>query len=557
VIDRRIHIVFLSFIAMMGLISAWMVHLQVFTGFEYARKAFRAHYRRVEIHSRRGVIWDRNRRILAVSLACDSLCADPHLVLNPNQTAAELAEILPGMYEEYLDKLTRSGRRFVWLHRGLSPEQAREIGARRAAGLFFREENRRFYPFGTAIAPVIGFTGVDGSGLEGLEASYNEHLSGAPGVELIAFDALARPYSSDSIIVLEPECGQDLHLTLDKTIQYFAATELKHTLGTESARWGAVVVMNVHTGEILAMASEPAFNPYQFSKTPSERRRNRCVSQLIEPGSTFKAIPLVSVLESGVIEPDDIVDCENGRITLGRHTFNDWKSFDALSVEDVIVFSSNVGTIKIAQRVGGAVLYSLARDLGIGSVLLPDFPGSETGYIRKPDLWTPEATASLSIGYGVAVTPLHLAVIYAACANGGYRVHPHLVKGRHTEPPVRIMNARTASIVADILRQAVARGTGAKAAPRSFSAAGKTGTARRYDHDRGGYDSGSVTCVFAGFAPAENPIISVCVVIDDPREHKWASQVTTGLFSRVVDRTLLYLGESPGEAPRGRRQYET
>lgn len=556
-IDRRIHIVFLSFLAILGCISVWMAHLQIFKGFDYARRAFRSHYRRVEIHSRRGVIWDRNRRILAVSLACDSLCADPHLIITPDQTAAELAEILPGTYDEYLDKLTRSGRRFVWLHRGLSPGQAAKISALHTAGLFFREESRRFYPSGTDIASVLGFTGIDGSGLEGLEASYNERLSGTPGVELIAFDALARPYSSDSIIVSEPECGLDLDLTLDKTIQYFAVSELKKTLGKESARWGAVVVMNVHTGEILAMASEPAFNPHQFSKTLPEYRRNRCVSQLIEPGSTFKAVPLISVLETGVIEPHEIVDCENGRITLGRHTFHDWKNFSTLSVEDVIVFSSNVGTIKIAQRVGGSALYSLARDLGIGSALLPEFPGSETGYIRKPDAWTPETTASLSIGYGVAVTPLHLAVIYAACANGGYRVHPHLVKGGQTEPPVRIMNTRTASVASDILRQAVIRGTGAKAAPTFFSAAGKTGTARRYDHDKGGYDSDSVTCVFAGFAPAEHPVISVCVVVDDPREHKWASQVTTGLFSRVVDRTLLYLGESPGKAPRGRRQYET
>lgn len=543
-IERRIHIVYISCFTLLGVLSIWIAHLQIFKGFDYARKAFRAHYRRVEIPSRRGVIWDRNQRILAVSLACDSLCADPYLVADPERVAKELATILPGRYTDFLDKLTLAGRRFVWLHRGLSPEQADKVNALKTEGLYFRKESRRLYPSGNYTAPVLGITGVDGLGLEGLEASFNHRLAGLPGEELIAFDALARPYSSERIVLSEPEPGQDLHLTLDESIQYFAASELKHTLLQESARWGAVVILDIKTGEILAMASEPAFNPHNFAKTLPENRRNRCLSQLIEPGSTFKAIPLVSVIESGEFEPHDIIDCENGQITIGKHTYNDWKKFNKLSVEDVIVFSSNVGTIKMSQRVGGESLYKLARDFGVGSELLQDFPGSEAGYIRKPAKWTSSATASLSIGYGAAVTPLHLAVIYAACANGGYRIHPHLVKDMPLKPPVRIMSPRTASIVSEIFQQAVKRGTAAKASPKAWSAAGKTGTARRYDHDKGGYDPNSVTCVFAGFAPAENPIISLCVVIDDPREHKWASQVTAELFARVVDLTLNYLGNT-------------
>lgn len=552
-IERRINIVYVSCFTVLGLLSVWIAHLQIFKGSDYARRAFRAHYRRVEIPSRRGVIWDRNQRILAVSLASDSLFADPHMVINPQQVAEELAAILPGQAVDYLSKLTPTGRRFTWLHRGLSPKQAEKISGLNIEGLYFRKESRRLYPSSNYTAPILGFTGIDGLGLEGLEASYNHRLAGVPGEELIAFDALARPYSSERIVLSEPEPGQDLHLTLDKSIQYFAVSELKHTLLQESARWGAVVILDVKTGEILAMASEPAFNPHNFAKSPAENRRNRCLSQLIEPGSTFKAIPLISVIESGEFKPHDIIDCENGQITLGKHTFNDWKRFNRLSVEDVIVFSSNVGTIKISQRVGGESLYQLARNFGIGSELLPDFPGCEAGYIRKPARWTPGATASLSIGYGAAVTPLHLAVIYAACANGGYRIHPHLVKDTPTKPPVRIMSAQTASIVSEIFQQAVKRGTASKASPKAWSAAGKTGTARRYDHDKGGYDSNSVTCVFAGFAPAVNPLISLCVVVDDPRENKWASQVTADLFARVVDLTLNYLGETLQE----RQQNET
>lgn len=530
---------------LLGLIIVRLVHLQIFLGYDYARRAFRSHYRRVELRPQRGVIWDRRHRLLAVSLACDSLCADPATISDPHRLAQCLTGILPEPREELEMKLSQKNRRFTWLHRHLTPAQSSALQALNDPGLFFRKEHRRFYPAGSQSAAILGFTGIDGTGLEGLESMYNGRLAGSSGEELIAVDALARPYSPERILLSEPVPGQDLTLTLDKTIQFLATTELEQSVEEEHALWGAAVVMDVHTGDVLALASIPGFNPHSFFDADSESRRNRCTSQLIEPGSTFKAITLASALDHNSIELHDVIDCENGRLRIGKHTFSDWKSFGTLSVEDVIVFSSNVGTIKIGQHVGGEKLHAFARRLGVGTTLMTEIPGSEPGYIRQVPKWPATATASLSIGYGLAVTPLQLAAIYAVFANGGWRVQPRILMDMPIVPPERVMRETTAGQIKSVLTQTIQRGTAKNAAPTGYPAAGKTGTARRYDHAKGIYDSSRVTCVFAGFAPADNPLISVCVVIDDPQKQKWASQVTATLFSRIVDRTLLYLGEPP------------
>jgi cell division protein FtsI (penicillin-binding protein 3) len=547
VIDRRVKILFILGVAGTCLIMARLAHLQVFQGHEYARKAFRSHYRRVEISSLRGAIWDRNGHLLAVSLAGDSLCADPVQIDNPETLADALSNILPGTADDYSQKLRQTNRRFVWLQRGITPSQAAGVKQLNAPGLFFRKENMRFYPAGADLASVIGFTGIDDVGLEGLEAKYDIFLAGVPGEELIAYDALARPYSYESIILSEPQSGQNLHLTLDKTIQYIAVSELRKKMTSESAEWGSVVVMDVHTGAVLAMVSEPSFNPHRFSESASENRRNRAVSQLFEPGSTFKAITLSAALESKTVSLHETIDCSQGRLTIGSYSFNDWKNLGFITPEDIIVYSSNVGTIKMAQKTGGDVLYSMARDFGIGHNPNRDIPGSEAGYIQTPDIWNSLATASLSIGYGVAVTPIQMASVYATFANGGYRVRPHVIQNQSNHAPKRIISKQTADIVSNILYQTIARGTAVNAMPELFSASGKTGTARRYDHDKKRYIPGSVTCVFTGFAPFEDPRISITIIIDDPKIHTWASQITADVFSNIANQTLLYMGEIPGK----------
>lgn len=528
-----------------SLLFGRIVHLQVFKGNEFARRAFHSHFRRVSVQPRRGAIWDRSGRLLAVTLTTDSLCADPARVKNPETLAESLAKIIPESRKILSDRLGRANRRFMWLHRGISPEQSNRVLALNAPGLFFKRERRRFYPAGDLTAPMLGFCGVDGRGLEGFEAAMDSVLAGNPGEELQAFDALARPYSGDSIMLREPIQGDDLHLTVDAAIQYFTAAELKRALREENAPWGAAVVMDVNTGDILAMVTEPGFNPHKFSEAPADRRRNRCTSYLVEPGSTFKAVTLAAAVEAKRVHLNDRIYCENGHYTVGRTEFSDWKPFGDLTAEDVIAYSSNIGTIKMAHAVGGAALADFASRLGVGEITVDGIPGMGSGYIRNPDTWSNTATASLSIGYGVALTPLHLVRMYAAFANGGLRVEPRLIASAAPPERTRIMRDATADTVTAALTSAITRGTGKKARPEGFTAAGKTGTARRYDHASGAYDSNRVTCVFAGFAPVDNPRVSVCVVVDDPQIHKWASYSSAGAFARIVNRTLLYLGEIP------------
>ncbi|MBN1295919.1 penicillin-binding protein 2 [bacterium] len=544
-IQKRLQILLVAGAGMFSLLSARIVHLQVFKGNDFARQAFHAHFRRIPVLPRRAAIWDRAGRLMAVSLETDSLCADPARVADPVTAASLLSEILPISAGELTSRLSRKNRRFVWLHRGITPAIAERVQAARIGGVFFKREFQRFYPTSDMMASVLGFCGMDGRGLEGLESTLDRRLAGLPGEELQAFDALSRPYSGDSVILREPQQGEDVHVTLDAAVQYFVSVELKRILQQENARWGAAVVMDVHTGDVLAMVTEPSFNPHLFSLTTPESRRNRCATQLVEPGSTFKAVTLASAIDAGTVQLSETIDCENGRFQVGSTVFSDWKAFSNLSVEDVIAYSSNIGTIKIAHRVGGTALADFSARLGIGSLTVPGLPGAEAGYIRSPATWTDTATASLSIGYGVALSPLQLARVYAAFANGGYRVDPQIIRSSSRSPSIRIMDPATADQVSRALTAAVARGTGKRAGPARYSAAGKTGTARRYDHASGRYDENRVTCVFTGFAPAEHPRVSVCVIIDDPGHHKWASEVSASVFARIVNRTLLYLGESP------------
>ncbi|MCD4652873.1 penicillin-binding protein 2 [bacterium] len=544
-INGRINILILVGAGILSLILGRMVHLQIFQGNDFARQAFRSHYRRVSIKPRRGAIFDCRNRLLAASLASDSLCADPKQISNVKVTARQLAPIISLSENEIISRLDKKGRRFTWLHRGITPRAAQLVRELAVPGLFFRRETLRIYPTGDLMSSIIGFSGIDGYGLEGLESTMNNSLAGSSGEELQAFDALSRAYNADRICISEPVQGENLCLTLDSAIQYFASTEIKRIIDKENALWGAAVVLDISSGNILALASEPGFNPHQFRQSNPKNRKNRCVTQLFEPGSTFKAVTLAAVLENQIFQLSDSIDCEGGSLKVGNSTFSDWKSFNDLSVRDVIVFSSNVGTIKTAQALGGNALYEFADKIGFGHLVVPGVAGIESGYIRKLPNWPSTAVASLSIGYGIATTPLQLASVYASFANGGYQLIPSILPRSTDTPAIRIMNESTAKAVTEVLSEAVSRGTGKLASPKHYSAAGKTGTARRYNHELAKYDSDRVTCVFAGFAPVNNPRISVCVVIDDPKNHKWASKVSALVFARIVNRTLLYLGEPP------------
>ncbi len=533
--------------SLMTLIAIRLIHLQIFQGAKFAKAAFYEHYRLVERHGRRGSIFDCQGRLLAVSLACDSLYADPKQIEDTVQLANTLSRILGDAPERYLERLSRKDRRFVWLYRNMTPTQSDALQQSTGKGIYFRKERFRYYPAGTETACIVGISSIDGDGLEGIEQSANSILTGKTGHELVSQDGLSRPYGAEDLILSESEDGKDITLTIDLGIQHYVSVELRKIMEEEHAQWGAVVVIDPRNGEIIAMVSEPHFDPNNYENTTPEMRRNRCLSQLVEPGSTFKAITFAAALSNGFLDPTETIDCLNGSIRIGNTKYSDWKPFGLLTAADVLVNSSNVGTIRIGQRVGGLKLANSAQRFGFGENIMPFFQSNQMGYIRTEAAARPASNASLSIGYGLAVTPIQLAAAYAIFAAQGMKVPPKIIHGQQTDIPVRVLEPEIAETMKTLLHQVIVRGTGKLAEPTYYTAAGKTGTARRYDPLEGRYDANRVTCVFAGFAPVDNPRIAVGIVIDDPQEHQWASKVTAPLFARIVDRTLRYLGVTPQE----------
>lgn len=540
--NRRIIVVLCIGTMCLLSIGARLVHLQLLQGAKYARAAFNEHFKLLHRDPRRGAIFDREGRILAVSLASDSVYADPRQIKDTGTASQSLSQILNLPSDSLLKLLSQKSRRFCWLARNITPNQSEALHKLRLSGVFFRKESQRFYPAGPDAASLIGITNIDGEGMEGMEHAYDKDLKGNPGLEIIAHDALARPYQGSALIIQDSDNGKDIHLTIDLALQHFAAVALRKTIESEHATWGAAVMMNPATGEILAMASEPSFEPNSYTSTSVVQRRNHCVMDLVEPGSTFKAVTFGVALANHVVSPDDEINCQGGSLWIGNAHYEDWKKFSVLSARDVLVFSSNVGTIHLGHRVGGNRLSQFAKQLGFGQTIPINIPGVQSGYIRGGPKWSQTATASLSIGYGVSTTAVHMAAAYSTFANGGFKVVPRIVKSTTPTPLEPLLDSTTAEMLREFLNEVVSRGTGHLAEPDHYTAGGKTGTSRRYDPDKGGYQQGAITCLFSGFAPASNPQVALCVIIDNPQKGIWASQVAAPVFKDIVDRSLIYLG---------------
>ena len=540
----RLKLIAVMELFLITIIAFRLIQLQVFQSYSFSSAGFREHFRKMEIPSRRGAISDCKGRILSVSLACDSLYADPKLIADPEKLSVDLATVLGKSSDELLPLLSNSQRRFCWLQRKISPLESERIRELNYAGLFFRKESIRFSPPQELCAAVTGITGIDGRGLEGLEEFFNSTLQGRNGFQLVAQDALSRPFRSKEFIIKEPENGQELQLTLDQAVQHFAMRELKNIVESENARWGGAVVIDTRTMSLLAMATYPSFDPNHYQGTLAIDRKNRCITELIEPGSTFKAVTVAAALDTGAVQPEDVFFCQNGSIRIGSAVFEDWKPFGNLTVTDVLANSSNVGTIKIAQKATAKEVREIALKLGFARKILP-FPGCQSGSIHPETLTKPATGASLSIGYGISATPLQLAYAYAVfAANGTISPLRFLLKDeQHT--PVRVMGETACRQLRNMLRKVVDSGTGKSAKPSHFSAAGKTGTARRFNTDLGRYEQDRIVCSFAGFAPAESPRIAICVVIDDPRKNHWASHISAPVFAKIAEQVLVYFGEKP------------
>lgn len=548
-------IIFLGAIALLWLASLLfrLVDLQVLRHGEFARRAERQQQRTLDITPQRGVIYDRNRHELAVSIGVDSVFAIPGEVRDPALAARLLAPVL-GLDPTVLEDRLRSDRSFVWVKRKLGAEEADRVRALDLTGILFQREHKRFYPKRELAAHVLGFVGLDENGLAGLEYALDNVIRGRPQRLVITTDGRRRWFSRQNQVSSE---GASVVLTLDENIQYIAERELAAAIARTRARSGTIIVQDPRSGEILALANYPTFNPNDPTAVASDFHVNRALSLAYEPGSTFKVVTVAAALEEGLVRPEEIIDCQQGSIVLAGHRIHDHKPFGLLSLREIISESSDVGAIKVGLRVGDAKMYDHIRHWHFGRATGIELPAESPGLLRPVGNWSRISIGAISMGQEVAVTPLQLISAISAIGNGGAWMQPRVVRqilrGNQPEQATPLAGERILPVgVAEELRRMLAgvvtHGTGQAAQPVGYSAAGKTGTAQKID-DTGAYSRSDFIASFAGFAPVDNPVVSVVVVLDSPRGSLYhGGEVAAPVFRAVVERVLGYLNV-PADLP--------
>ena len=555
----RILAVFLLMGLCFALVAARLVHLQVFQKTELAARADRQQERLVKLESKRGTIYDRMGRELAVSVDVDSVYAVPSGVGNPRVLAQRLSRILHED-QRFLERRLASDKHFVWLSRKIDPARAKKVkdlGSKKVGLLL---EARRFYPKKALAGPVLGFIGMDNEGLEGVELSYDEALRGVNGWVLAEKDAFGRTVfpGGPGFEYTLPRPGKDIALTIDEVIQHIAEKELDKALVQSRAKGGVCIVMNPQTGELLALsvrssaAVRPAFNPNTPRHYKPGEWRNRALTDVFEPGSIFKPFLAAAALEEKVVHPLERFDCGSGRIQVADRVIRDAKKHGVLTFTDVISESSNVGTIKVAQRLGKERFFKYITAFGFGRKTGVDMPGEISGLVKDHRLWSGVSIGSISIGQEIGVTPIQMAAAFSALANGGMLMRPYIVSeivdrdgtgGRKFAPQTRgrAVSADTCRKLNKILRKAVESGTGQKARPGGYTAAGKTGTAQKIDTKTGEYSKREYVSSFVGFVPAGSPRLVIVVMIDTPEGVVWGGSVAAPVFKSVAEQSLAYL----------------
>ena len=551
---RRIPWIFFLLLFSLGGVAGKLFFLQIQQRDRLSERATKQYRRLLPIVSRRGTIYDRSGRELAVSLKVASVFAQPAAIENPEGTAKALAPIL-GQPATHLLSLLTSDKLFVWLERQVEPAQSEAINDLNLKGIGLYPESRRYYPRQELAAHVLGMVGLDDRGLEGLEHQYDDLLGGQPEYITAQQDALGR-----IIFRHEEEGGRplifDLTLTIDEVLQYTAERELQRAVERSQAKTGTAIVMDPWTGEILALANQPTFDPNKYKRGGSFAKRNRAVTDYFEPGSVFKVILAAGALEEGVVRPSDRFHGENGAIEVGGVTIRDHEKYGWLTVQEILAHSSNVGAIKIGQKLGKSLYYHYISGFGFGSLTGLDLPGETPGFIRRPKGWSGLSLSVLSLGQEISVTPVQIATAFSAVANGGILVRPHIVRdlraqdgsvARHVEPVMirRVISQQTAQSLLTILRSAVEEGTGKEAALEQYSVAGKTGTAQKVDPVTGRYSHQRVVASFVGAVPAESPRLVILVTIDEPEILRWGGSVAAPTFREIARDALQYLRVPP------------
>jgi len=530
-----------------------LLWLQVVEYGPLTQRAARQQQRSIEVSPPRGVIYDRKGRELAMSVQVDSAFAVPSEIPDQGSAASLLAHVLKTDPKEMLAKL-ESSRSFTWIARKLDNKVATRLRALNLKGIYFEKEPKRFYPKNDLAAQVIGYVGMDDEGLAGIERSFNQRLSGRPGKMLISMDARHRWFGR---VEKNPEPGQNLVLTIDEDVQHIAEKELDAAMEKTRAEAGTVVIQNPRTGEILALANRPTFDPNNSRGLDPKSLKNRAVSDIYEPGSTFKMVTIAAALDERVTNPNEIFDCQMGSIVVGGVRIHDWKPYGLLTVSQILERSSDVGAIKIAMRLGEDRMYKYIRGFGFGSQTGIELSGETRGITKPVNRWSKMSIGAISMGQEIGVSPLQLVSMTSSIANDGLWTPPRIVAG---STPVgqgragpaqtvvfrpgeqhRVISAYAAAEMKRMLEGVVLRGTGKKAILDCYTSAGKTGTAQKINPLTHRYDRVKHIASFSGFAPVNNPAITVTVILDSPVGAHHGGDVAAPIFNRIAQQVLEYL----------------
>ncbi|MCX7639773.1 MAG: penicillin-binding protein 2 [Pyrinomonadaceae bacterium] len=564
----------------LGIIGIRLVYLQISQHEFFKERAISQRRDKVRKRMMRGTIYDRSGRALAMSVKARSLFLNPQEIENPFIAAEILASVFKFKKEEILKELLKAkqeGKRFFWVGRKIEEEQAKRISEtlqreaqakglsvikEQITGFYWQEDQKRVYPLGSLAANVIGFSNIDDVGQAGIELSQESNLRGAVVRKWQERDRLGRVFDSE---MEEKEPPKDVYLTISASIQHRVEEALKEGVEKAKAKSGIAIVIEPKTGEILAMANYPSFDPNFYSRFSSELFSNRAIQNVFAPGSTFKVVSYGAALDRGLIAPDEVVDCGNGVIQIADRKFKD--THCRKSFQDSIVVSSNIAAIRAAQRLGEDGFYSYLRAFGFGEQTGIELPAESTGILSQKERWSSASLASIAIGYEIGVTALQMALVFATVANDGVMMKPRIVKEirysegtyRKMEPEARkVLEEQTASVLRKMLYQVVLRGTGRLADPDGYTAAGKTGTAWKYDEKLKKYNSEKYVSSFIGFAPVQKPAAVVAVVLDEPRtERRNGGDVAAPIFRRIMEQILPELQIPPDEALVAEEKIET
>jgi cell division protein FtsI (penicillin-binding protein 3) len=559
IVRRRLVVAALALGAWSAVIEARLVFLQVNRHADLTARAERQQLRTIEVAAKRGEILDRNGRVLAYSVDTDSIYAVPTDIVDPGKAASALCDALDdcsARERQAMADRIRRGRAFAYVRRQVSPDEARRVAGLGLEGVGFMTESRRFYPNKDLAAHVLGYVGVDNNGLNGLEATYDTLIKGHSGTVLVQTDARRQAFSR---IERPSTAGATLELTIDQYLQHVAERELRAGVQAAGAAGGSAIVIDPGTGEILALANYPTFNPNAYRDFHDEERRNRAVQDLYEPGSTFKIVTAGAALEDGLLGPESPIETSPGRIRFGARIIDEDRghNYGLLSFADVIVKSSNVGAVKVGLKLGAVRMGSYVERFGFGRRSSPDFPAESSGIVWSPARLTDSALASVSMGYQVAVTPLQMAAAVGTVANGGELIEPRVVRaviadGTRAIVPRkavrRTVSAATAAVLTDMMEQVVERGTGTRAKIAGFTVAGKTGTAQKVVNGR--YSNSDYNVSFVGFVPSRRPTFAIVVVVDSPHAvAPYGGTVAAPIFQRIADAGLRHYGVPPSINP--------